>query len=101
MFTYSHKLEIWCNNISLNVVSWSLQSFELLLVSQLSKQAKDQRYTQAKESNEHNATLTRQQKQELKQYQLDQAKLQQEEEFFAKWLKQRENLGVTADSAAL
>lgn len=69
--------------------------------SQLSKQAKDQRYTQAKESNEHNATLTRQQKQELKQYQLDQAKLQQEEEFFAKWLKQRENLGVTAESAAL
>jgi hypothetical protein len=45
--------------------------------------------------------LTRQQKQEHKQYQLDQAKLQQEEEFFAKWLKQRDNLGVTADSAAL
>lgn len=29
-----------------------------------------------------------------KQYQLDQAKLSQEEEFFKKWLKQRENLGL-------
>jgi len=29
-----------------------------------------------------------------KQYQIDQAKLNQEEEFFNKWLKQRENLGI-------
>ena len=28
---------------------------------------------------------------------MDQAKLRQEEEFFNKWMKQRENLGVTYD----
>lgn len=28
---------------------------------------------------------------------MDQAKLQQEEEFFAKWLKQRENLGLASN----
>ena len=38
-------------------------------------------------------TLVAQKRRELKQYELDSAALGKEEEFFKKWLKQRENLG--------
>ena len=55
----------------------------------LSKQAKDK-----KQKDESNLTVAQQKRNEDNQYQLDQAKVLQEEEFFNKWLKQRENLGV-------
>jgi len=38
------------------------------------------------EENDKNATLSRKQRKELQNFQLDQAKLQKEEEFFSKWL---------------
>lgn len=44
-------------------------------------------------------TLVAQKRREEKQYELDSAALQQEEQFFQKWLKQRENLGL--DKAGL
>ena len=40
-------------------------------------------------------------KQDKDNYDLNQAKLDQEDEFFKKWLKQRENLGVSGAAAVL
>lgn len=42
-------------------------------------------------------TLAQKKREEDQKYIMDQAKIKQEEEFFAKWLKQRENLGVNLD----
>lgn len=63
----------------------------------LSKKAKDAKGGAAADNGRtspRGGTLTQKQRDQLKQYQLDQAKLVQEEQFFNKWLKQRENLGI-------
>ena len=56
--------------------------------AKLSKQTTDKNYLNVKKMNDQNATMTRQQRQELANYQIDESKLAQEEEFFNKWLKQ-------------
>lgn len=48
-----------------------------------------------KDKIEGDLSVAQQKRKDDNQYQLDQAKIIQEEEFFNKWLKQRENLGVS------
>lgn len=53
----------------------------------------NQNKAQDTQNSARSSTLAKQKRNEGKQYELDQAALQEEDKFFQKWLKQRENLG--------